>query len=206
MRGYPGRLRDMAVALVLLALVPACGSSSAATPTHAASAGSGPFAIVGKQAPDFSLVDQFDHRQHLSAYRGKVVLLTFVSSHCTTVCPLTAEMLSRTQDLLGAKAREMQLVAVNANEIFRSVGDVLRWSKLHSMTDRWLFLTGSLHKLVTVYADYGVSPGSAHTVVVYAIDPQGRVRTAIPIAMKKGLDAEARVVAKYVRMLESSPT
>jgi protein SCO1/2 len=207
-RGDRRWLLGVIAGFVLLALVPACGSSSAATPSPAAASGgsgaSGPFAIVGKPAPNFSLVDQFGHPQRLSAYRGKVVLLTFVSTRCKDVCPLTAEMLSRTQDLLGAKARALQLVAVNANEIFRSVGDVLRWSKLHSMTDRWLFLTGTLHRLLSVYEDYGVTPGSAHTVVVYAIDPQGRIRTAIPIAMKKGLDAEAGVVAKYVLRLESS--
>jgi cytochrome oxidase Cu insertion factor (SCO1/SenC/PrrC family) len=128
---------------------------------------------------------------------------TFVSSRCTTICPLTSELLSRTQDLLGPKERRCSWWAVNANYLHRSVGDVLKWSKLHSMTHRWVFLTGSLHGLTSVYAHYGITAASAHTIVVYLIDRDGRVRTAVPVSMKKGLDAEARVVAKDVRSLGS---
>ena len=71
------------------------------------------------------------------------------------------------------------------------------------MTHRWVFLTGSVPALTSVYGDYGVTPGSAHTTLVYLIDSQGRVRTVVPIAMKKTIDAEARALANYVRQLES---
>src|SRR6476620_10401136 len=40
-------------------------------------------------APDFRLTDQFGKRVSLSAFRGKVVLLAFNDSECTTICPLT---------------------------------------------------------------------------------------------------------------------
>lgn len=184
--------------------MPACGSSPAAAPASVdpQPTVSGPLALIGKPAPAFSLVDQFDHGQHLTSFRGKVVLLTFVSTRCTDICPLTAELMSQIQDRLGT--RTMQLVAINANEVHRSVSDVLQWSRVHSMTDRWLFLTGSLHQLISVYADYDITPGGAHTIVVYIIDPQGRVRNAIPVSMKRGLSAEARIVAKYVRQLRPS--
>jgi protein SCO1 len=203
MRGYRRWLGSVAI-VALLALLPACGSKDRSTSVRTSPSGSDPTALVGKQAPDFSLVDQFGHRQQLSEYRGKVVLLTFISSHCTDICPLTAEMLSRTRDLLGSKAHGVQLVAVNANTVFRSVGAVRRWSELHSMTHRWVFLTGSVPQLTSVFTDYSVQPGSAHTTVIFLIDAQGRIRTLVPIAMKSGLDAEARLLAKYVGKVESS--
>lgn len=195
-----------ALAIVLLVLVPACASKTAGAPaqTSAVSTSGDPSALVGKQAPDFSLVDQFAKPQKLSDYQGKVVLLTFVSSHCTTVCPLTAEMLARTQDLLGAKAKSLQVVAVNANPVFRSVGAVMAWSKLHSMTNRWQFLTGSADALSSVYVNYDITPGSQHTILVYLIDAHGEVRSVVPVAAKNTLDKEARVLAKYVGQLETS--
>jgi len=190
---------------VVVASLGACASKSSVSPTPAASAsGPDPTALVGQQAPDFSLVDQFGHPQRLSSYRGKVVLLTFASSHCTTVCPLTAEMLAQTQDLLGPAARGLQLVAVNTNPTFRSVGAVMRWSKLHAMTHRWLFLTGSVPALTSVWSDYGISPGNVHTTVVDVISASGLVETVAPIAAKKTLDAEAKALAKYVRQVQSS--
>ncbi|HWD63926.1 MAG TPA: redoxin domain-containing protein, partial [Solirubrobacteraceae bacterium] len=40
-------------------------------------------------APGFTLTDQFGHRVSLSSYRGRVVILAFNDSECTTICPLT---------------------------------------------------------------------------------------------------------------------
>ncbi len=133
----------------------------------------------------------------------EVVLLTFASTRCTHICPLTAELMTRTQDLLGARARDTQLVAINANYIYNSVTDVLVWSRKHSMVHRWLFLTGSTGTLMSVYDAYGVTPGSAHTSLIFLIDSQGRVRGLVPIAMQKSLDSEARVLARYVGALEA---
>jgi cytochrome oxidase Cu insertion factor (SCO1/SenC/PrrC family) len=211
LRGHRGRSLGLVVAVAILAATSACGAGSspgtgagATTPAQATPSAAGPSAIEGKPAPDFSLVDQFNKRHKLSDYRGKVVLLTFVSSHCKDICPLTAELLATTQDLLGSRARSMQLVAVNANYIFRSVASVAKWSKEHAMMHRWLFLTGSSHQLFSVYSDYGVAPGAAHTIVVFMIDPSGMVQAVIPVAMQNGLDAEAKVLAKAVGQLEAN--
>ena len=40
-------------------------------------------------APDFRLVNQFGQPMSLRQFRGKVVILAFTDSQCTTVCPLT---------------------------------------------------------------------------------------------------------------------
>ena len=196
-------VRVLVVAVALGATVPACGSSSRAGGTRSSSLVPEFEQLVGKKAPDFSLLDQFDRRQRLSDYLGKVVLLTFVSSRCTTFCPLTAELLARTQDLLGKRADGMQVVAINANYRFTSVHDVLAWSRQHSMTHRWLFLTAQAATLWTVYHAYGVTPGDAHTVLVFMIDRAGEIRGVVPIAMKRGLDAEAAVLAKSVHSMEA---
>jgi protein SCO1 len=192
----------LAWVLVVCLLVPACASGSD-RPSAGGSGSGGPgiSGLVGQEAPDFALRDQFDRPQRLSDYRGKVILFTFVSSRCKDVCPLTAELLTRTQHLLGARARDTQLVAVNANFIYNTVPDVLVWSQQHRMTHRWLFLTGSESALMSVYRAYRVTPGSAHTTVVFLIDQRGRIRGVVPTAMRGSLDTEARALAKYVRLL-----
>ena len=44
---------------------------------------------VSGVAPDFTLSDQFGQPVSLHSFRGKVVILAFNDSECTTVCPLT---------------------------------------------------------------------------------------------------------------------
>jgi protein SCO1 len=179
-------------------LLSSCGSGGPREPSGSAAPHP---SLIGREAPDFSLVDQFDHRERLSEFQGKVVLLTFVSSRCTDICPLTAELLTRTQDLLGPQGSNTQLLAVNANFIHNSVNDVLRWSEQHSMTHRWLFVTGPVASLESVYEDYGVTPGSAHSIIVFVIDASGRIRTEVPIASKRGIGGEAKAIARYIQGL-----
>jgi protein SCO1/2 len=201
MRPRPKQWGTLAVVAVLLGLLPACASSSRAASDVDPSSVTD---LVGKPAPDFSLQDQFDRPERLSEYRGSVVLLTFVSSRCKTICPLTAELLSHTQDLLGARSRDLRLIAVNADYVHTAVPYVLAWSKLHRMTHRWLFLTGASGTLMSVYRAYGITPGEQHTTVVFVIDGEGTVRAVVPVAMRKSLDAEAQVLARYVKKVESA--
>src|SRR5437899_1787983 len=55
----------------------------------------------GTPAPTFSLTDQFGHEEQLSDFRGRVVLLTFIDSRCTTICPLTAELMTKVEQAVG---------------------------------------------------------------------------------------------------------
>jgi cytochrome oxidase Cu insertion factor (SCO1/SenC/PrrC family) len=187
---------------------PPSGPRSASSPSPAA-ATAGVSRMIGHPAPDFSLIDQFGRVEHMSSFRGKGVLLTFVSSRCKTICPLTALLLRRTEQLLGERARDTAVVAVNTNTRHAAVDDVLRWSRRHDMTHRWLFLTGppiggsgAFTGLPTVWRDYGVTGGGAHTTVVFLVDPRGTIRTAVPIARRASLGAEAAVMAKYVADIE----
>jgi len=53
-------------------------------------------------APDIRLTNQFGQPMSLSQFRGKVVMLSFEDSECTTVCPLTTQSMLEAKQLLGA--------------------------------------------------------------------------------------------------------
>ena len=203
------------LATAFLLLRPSAPSASVHAGPSASSTGPAPPSfsrIVGKQAPDFVLLDQFGRPHRMSSFRGKGVLLTFVSSRCTNICPLIAQLLRRTEALLGPRARSTEIIAVNANPRYTSVHDVLRWSREHSMTRRWLFLTGPpvgplrpVTGLASVWRAYGITGGGAHTTLVFLIDPRGRVRTVVPIAGRRTINAEARALARYEAGAEARP-
>ena len=92
-------------------------------------------------APDIKLVNQFGQPMSLSQFRGKVVMLGFEDSECTTVCPLTTQSMLQAKQLLGAAGNQVQLLGVDANPDATSVADVLAYSRAHGMVNQWDFLT-----------------------------------------------------------------
>jgi cytochrome oxidase Cu insertion factor (SCO1/SenC/PrrC family)/thiol-disulfide isomerase/thioredoxin len=198
-----------AMAVAALALRVAVGVRAAArvppAPSGAAAQDAGT-PLGGTPAPGFRLVDQFGRPVSLASLRGRAVVLAFVDSQCTTICPLTAATLAEAQDDLGPLARRVALVAVNVNPAASSVADVWRWSAEHGMLHRWEFLTGSPAALERVWRAYHVyvqvlDGAVMHDPAVYVIDPAGRERTLFetqPDPAAPALRAQAEALAQAV--------
>ena len=97
---------------------------------------------VSGVAPDFTLSDQFGQQVSLHSFRGKVVILAFNDSECTTVCPLTTTAMLDAKAMLGKAGSRVQLLGVDANPAAISLEDVWSYSELHGMLHAWHFLTG----------------------------------------------------------------
>ena len=108
---------------------------------------------VSGVASDFTLSDQFGQSVSLDSYRGKVVILAFNDSECTTVCPLTTTAMLDAKAMLGKAGSQVQLVGVDANPAAISLEDVWSYSELHEMLHSWRFLTGTLPQLKQVWKD-----------------------------------------------------
>jgi cytochrome oxidase Cu insertion factor (SCO1/SenC/PrrC family)/thiol-disulfide isomerase/thioredoxin len=130
-------------------------------------------------APDFTLSDQFGRRVSLRSFRGKVVLLAFNDSECTTECPLTTTAMLQAKAMLGKAGSRVQLLGVDANPAAISLEDVWSYSELHGMQHAWHFLTGSLPELKQVWKRYAVEAAIergqiTHSPALFVIDPRGR--------------------------------
>lgn len=135
--------------------------------------------LGNKPAPDFTLTDQFGGRVSLHQFRGKAILLAFVDSECTTICPLTTSMMVQAVTDLGPAGSRVQLLGIDANPLATTVGDVRAYSASHGMLTRWRFLTGSPAELRAVWKAYHVYVAAVHNnidhePVIYVIDPKGR--------------------------------
>ena len=137
-----------------------------------------PGTTLAKPAPDFTLTDQFGHRVSLRSYRGRVVLMAFIDSRCTTVCPLTTSAMLDAQRLLGPRGSGAELLGINANPAATTVRQVRAYSQAHGMISHWRFLTGSHAQLSRVWHAYGIDANILHgqidhTPAMFAIDPGG---------------------------------
>ena len=135
--------------------------------------------LGGRPAPDFRLQDQFGRTVSLSQFRGRAVVLAFVDSRCTTICPLTTTSMLQAVRLMGAAGRHVQLLGINANPDATRVSDVRDYSAAHGMMHDWDFLTGTLAQLKQVWKAYHVYVSAIkgnidHEPAVYLIRPDGR--------------------------------
>lgn len=138
-----------------------------------------------RAAPNFTLVDQAGKSVSLSQFRGKTVLLAFMDTLCTEVCPVESqEFLSAEKDL-GSRAHDVVFIGVNVNPHANSVAEVQRFTSQHglSVLKNWYFLTGSLAQLIPVWRAYGIEViapknggQTTHSSYMYFLNPLGRER------------------------------
>src|SRR5487761_983133 len=208
---------NLAVAAIAATLALAgCSSSPAAQPGVSSAANAAAEAnpnldlgasLDNQPAPDFRLTNQFGQPMSLSQFRGKVVMLGFEDSECTTVCPLTTQAMLQAKQLLGAAGNQVQLLGVDANPKATSVADVLSYSRAHGMVNQWDFLTGSLAQLKSVWKSYNIavqieSGQIDHTPALYVIDSMGRLQKVYLTQMAySSVTQSAQVIAAEVASL-----
>jgi cytochrome oxidase Cu insertion factor (SCO1/SenC/PrrC family)/thiol-disulfide isomerase/thioredoxin len=174
----------LAVAALAVFLVAGAALTSPAPHSATATLANNPYLDPGtplsSPAPDFTLTDQFGKPVSLRSFRGKVVILAFNDSECTTICPLTTTAMLDARAMLGSAASRVQLVGIDANPSATSIADVRRYSELHGMVHEWRFLTGSLVQLKRVWKAYKIDVAIAqgqidHTPALFMIGPDGRL-------------------------------
>jgi cytochrome oxidase Cu insertion factor (SCO1/SenC/PrrC family) len=211
----------LAVAAVLAtAVLSACSAGTSGSPSAAASASNAAnmaaeqnpnldlgSSLDNQPAPGIALTNQFGQPMSLSQFRGRVVVLAFTDSECTTVCPLTTESMLLAKELLGKAGNNVQLLGVDANPDATSVADVLAYSRAHAMVNQWDFLTGSVAALKATWAAYHVAVQIQagmidHTPALFVISQQGRLQKVYLTAMAySSVTQSAQVLAQEVATL-----
>jgi cytochrome oxidase Cu insertion factor (SCO1/SenC/PrrC family) len=188
------------------------GSSSSAGSALGSNPNLDPGTPLSRPAPDFTLTDQFGRRVSLHSYRGKVVILAFNDSQCTTVCPLTTTAMVDAKRFLGAAGAHVQLLGIDANPDATAVSDVRSYSGVHGMLYEWRFLTAPLPQLKRVWKAYGIDvkieQGQVdHTPALYVIDPEGRLRKLYMTQMNYASVPQLGQLLAYeaVRLLPGRP-
>jgi protein SCO1 len=147
--------------------------------------GSSPLADIGP-APRTVLVDSSGRPFDLASLRGKVVVVSFVYTTCTGVCPGTTIAMARVRDALreaGLWGDRVAFVSITLDPS-RDTPEVLRrYARLFRADDpAWHFLTGPPERIRPAIADWGMwvkaLPGGAldHPSRIFLLDPRGHQR------------------------------
>jgi cytochrome oxidase Cu insertion factor (SCO1/SenC/PrrC family) len=181
-----------AIGAVGILLVGAAPMAVAATDPNAdpilIEAANGTPDLVDIPAAPFTLTDTGGRSVSLASLAGRTVVLTFLDPVCTSDCPLIAQELRLTDQMLGGDTGRVELVAVVNNPLYSSTALTAAFDKQEGLDHlvNWTYLTGSLSQLHEVWNDYGVqtqvTPAGAmiaHSDIVYIIDRSGHTRVIL---------------------------
>ena len=141
--------------------------------------------VPAKPAPDFTLTDQNGRTLSLSSFRGRAVVLEFMDTHCTDICPIISQEFIDAYRQLGTAASHVVFAGVNVNAYHAAVSDVAGFSREHRLNTipNWHFFTGQVSDLHSVWSDYGIvvqAPNPTadviHSSFTFFIDPNGNER------------------------------
>jgi cytochrome oxidase Cu insertion factor (SCO1/SenC/PrrC family) len=136
--------------------------------------------------PNVPLVEQHGRSITFEQLHGKVLLVTYLDPVCTTDCPVIAQEFKQADALLGGEARNVDLVAINANPLYRSPADLRAFDHQEHLEQlpNWIYLTGTVGQLRKLWSSFGVEifvPGGGAMVThpdgAAVIDRAGRIRS-----------------------------
>ncbi len=167
-------------AVAVVGIVAALARDSGGEPTVT---GSGFAGAIRPRIPfqDFALRDQDGRRATLSQYRGSVVVLAFMYSHCRDTCPIEAQQIRGALDDLG---RDVPALAVSVDPAHDTRASARAFLARTRTTGRLRFLMGGRARLAPIWRHYGVRPqgdGFDHTASVVLLDGTGRQRIGFPV-------------------------
>jgi protein SCO1 len=147
---------------------------------------------VIKVAPEFTLRDTSGRIVRLSALRGRVVLLSFLYTHCTAACPLLTQQMVLLHARLkhaGVHSRDVSFFSVTVDPRRDSADALSNYARSVGVDlGTWRFLRARSEKLAPVLAAYDewtrpLPNGEIdHPARLYLIDRQGRIREIYSLA------------------------
>jgi protein SCO1 len=138
------------------------------------------------QAPPIALRSYRGDEVRLSQFRGKVVLVSFLYTHCPDVCPLIAGNLKVVHDQLKDKGQNVEMLAVSTDPAGDTRRAVVKFLRSHGVLGDLDYLVGTRSELKPVWRRWhiAVAPGKrgrvGHSSLVYGVSPRGRLVTIYP--------------------------
>ncbi len=186
--------------LLLAALLGGCGSSGSGSSTSTFPGGD---AVPARPAPPIDLTDYQGRRVDLAKLKGRPVLVAFLYTHCTDLCPIVAGKVHTAYAALP-KAKRPVFLAVSVDPAHDTPASAALFDRRHRTAGEIDWLLGSAAELEAVWKAWGVKPEHnaknpeeiEHNAEIFAVDPQGDIRALYPPSFKPaGLAAGSEVLA-----------
>ena len=142
---------------------------------------------------DTQLLDQDGRKLRLAsdAVAGKLVVVTFVYTHCTDTCPMVSHTFSQVQEKLGALMEDrVRLLSLTVDPARDTPARLKEYAAAFHPKRGWLWLTGDVTHVAAAQRAFGVTirnpenhpaqilvgdPKSGHWTRIYEVDQPQQV-------------------------------
>ena len=97
--------------------------------------------------------------QEILGDSGKPVMLNFIFTTCTTICPVLSASFSQLQEALGDEADDVRMVSISIDPEYDTPEKLREYAERFHAGKNWVFYTGSLPDIVTVQKAFDVYRG-----------------------------------------------
>lgn len=154
-------------ALLLLAVLFLSVAAPRAQQAHKHDAHAAPEAATPPRIPDVDCVDQNGKKLRFNTdlVKGKVVVISFIFTKCTAMCPIIGEGVARLQTALGDRVgRDVHLISVSTDPVTDTPEKLKAWGARLKAKEGWTMVTGEkaeMDRLLKVLTG-GVSGNKTH--------------------------------------------
>jgi len=173
--------RRNAVLFVCGVMVAAVAGGARPVTSAAGQAQSAPSSRLARHFPNVPLrtQDNRDVRFYDDLVKGKVVLINFMFTTCTSLCPRSTANLVKVQELLGDHAdRDVFLVSISVDPDHDTPAVLKRYAERYHTRPGWTFVTGKREDVDLIRRGLGVRDNddlSQHTgMLIYGNEPFGQ--------------------------------
>jgi len=173
--------RRNAVLFVCGVMVAAVAGGARPVTSAAGQAQSAPSSRLARHFPNVPLrtQDNRDVRFYDDLVKGKVVLINFMFTTCTSLCPRSTANLVKVQELLGDHAdRDVFLVSISVDPDHDTPAVLKRYAERYHTRPGWTFVTGKREDIERIRQGLGVRDNddlSQHTgMLIYGNEPFGQ--------------------------------
>ena len=152
------------------------------------------------QLPDVELVNMAGEKTSLlnEVNSGKPVMVNFIFTTCSTICPVMSATFSQVQSELGDESDALRMISFSIDPEHDTPERLSEYAGRFNAGPQWQFLTGSLENSVAIQKAFDVYRGNKMnhepTTLMKAVDSGTWVRI-------DGLAKAADIVAEYHSLL-----
>ncbi len=112
--------------------------------------------------PDVQLVSHKGDKLRLPELLGtdKPVMLNFIFTTCTTICPVLSAGFHQVQEILGEESDGVSMISISIDPDYDTPEQLMKYAKRFKAGNQWQFFTGSYNDVVAVEKAFDIFRGS----------------------------------------------
>ncbi len=160
--------------------------------------------LVRYEAPDVMLTNADREMLELSSMldTDQPVMLNFIFTTCTTICPVLSASFKQVQELLGDDADRVLMISVTIDPEYDTPDKLAGYAQRFGAGRQWQFLTGQLDDVIEVEKAFDIYRGSKtnHEPITLI-----RARRSSEWLRIEGFANAGDIVEEYRRLLDQEP-